>query len=67
MSGNCVDDVCCDTACDGPQESCNQPDNEGVCTAIAAPAPAVSRTGLLALVAILAGIAGFAFWRRRVS
>ncbi len=31
ISGNCVDGVCCDSACDGVCESCNQPDQPGVC------------------------------------
>lgn len=65
-SGNCVDDVCCDTICDGPRESCNQPGREGVCSAIAAAAPAASPIGLLALVALLGGVAGLALWRRRL-
>jgi hypothetical protein len=33
--GHCVDHVCCDTACDGQCESCNQSDNPGKCLPIA--------------------------------
>ena len=66
MSGNCEDDVCCDTACDGPQESCNLPGNEGVCTAFAAAAPAASHGGLLLLVAALGIVAALTLWRRPV-
>jgi len=32
ISGNCVDGVCCDTACDGVCESCNQPGLVGQCS-----------------------------------
>jgi len=42
MSGNCVDDVCCDSECDGALESCNLPGTAGTCTPITAEAPAVS-------------------------
>lgn len=30
----CVDGFCCDTACDAPCRSCNQPGAEGVCKAV---------------------------------
>jgi hypothetical protein len=63
VSGNCVDDVCCDTACAGADQSCNQPGREGICTAIA-PAPAASPKGLFAIVLVLAGVAAAALWRR---
>lgn len=60
-SGNCVDDVCCDTACDGPLEQCNLPGQQGQCAATAAPAPALAPLGLLAGLAALVGVA----WRVR--
>lgn len=33
ISGNCVDGVCCDTACDGVCESCSLPGLVGACSA----------------------------------
>lgn len=65
-SGNCVDDVCCDTVCDGPNQICDLPTQEGICTALeAAPAPAASNRALALEVAILAGIGVLALMRRR--
>ncbi len=34
-SGNCVDGVCCDSACDGTCKSCDQSGHEGTCRSIA--------------------------------
>lgn len=65
ISGNCVDDVCCDTVCDQPEQACNLPGNEGVCSSIAAPAPAASPTGLLIAGLLLVVIAAVGFARRR--
>ncbi len=62
-SGNCVNQICCDTPCDGPGEFCGQ---DGVCTsAPAAAVPATSPTGLIAALAALAVIAAFNLSRRR--
>lgn len=60
----CVDGVCCDRVCNAG-ESCDLPGHVGVCTAIAAPAPAVSIIGLIVLLAVLAGLGGAALVRRR--
>lgn len=49
----CVDAVCCTSACDGPLQSCNNPPNVGTCTNVTAPAPVVTRIGLLIEVATL--------------
>lgn len=65
ISGNCVDDVCCDTACDQPAQACNLPGNEGVCSSLAAPAPAASPTGLLIAGLLLVAVATIGFARRR--
>ncbi|MDX2168019.1 MAG: hypothetical protein SF182_13175 [Deltaproteobacteria bacterium] len=65
ISGNCVDDVCCDTACDQPEQACNLPGNEGVCSSVAAPAPAASPTGLLIGGLLLVLIAAVGFARRQ--
>ena len=66
MSDNCVEGVCCDTACDGPAESCNAPGRQGTCIAeIPAAAPAASQGGLLLITLVLAATAAVAFWRRR--
>ncbi|MBM4354409.1 MAG: hypothetical protein FJ109_11540 [Deltaproteobacteria bacterium] len=35
LSGNCVDGLCCSTACDGPCESCTLEGSEGACTPVA--------------------------------
>jgi hypothetical protein len=39
---------------------------EGVCTSIAAAAPAASHSGLLLLIAALGVVAAFSLWPRRV-
>ena len=65
ISGNCVDDVCCDTVCDEPDQICNLAGSVDTCTDLAAPAPTTSRTGLLIGLGILAAIAAVALWRRR--
>ncbi len=64
-SGNCVDDVCCDSACDGPNEECNLPGLEGNCLATSATVPAASNTGLLLALAAMSAVALFAIARRR--
>ena len=65
VSGNCVDDVCCDTECNEPDQICNLAGSVGTCTDITAPAPTTSRTGLLIGLGLLAAIAALALWRRR--
>ncbi len=57
QSLNCVDRVCCDTACDGPAQACNVPGSVGACTDIVAAAPTTSRGILLIAITILAAIA----------
>ena len=49
----CADGVCCTSPCSGPQESCRVPPNVGVCTTLAAPAPAMSHLGLVISLAAL--------------
>jgi hypothetical protein len=63
-TGNCVNDVCCDTACNGPEQQCNLPGSEGICTSTAAPAPAASPTGLLIALALLISVGAIAMLRR---
>lgn len=53
---SCTDDVCCDTACDGPEQSCNLPGQVGTCASVAAPAPAASSGGLLAMLGVLLAV-----------
>ena len=35
-SGHCVDDLCCDTGCEGECQQCDATDHEGECTPVAA-------------------------------
>lgn len=65
-SGNCVDDVCCDTPCTGPGEACNLLGRQGTCTKIAAPAPAASQSGLLLIALVLCAIGALSVWRRQM-
>jgi len=65
VSGNCVDDFCCDTACGGANEDCGLPGLEGVCTEITAPAPAVSNAGLVAALLGVCAVGAFGLRRRR--
>lgn len=67
ISGNCVDDVCCDTACNGPEQACNLPGNEGTCSSLAAPAPAASPSGLVLAGFALLAVAAYRFARRRIA
>jgi len=62
---SCVDGVCCDSPCDGEFEACNLQDSVGVCSSLAAPAPSVSGRGLMAALAVLAGLGVLAISRRR--
>src|ERR1700687_4519815 len=52
----CVGGVCCNSACTGRLQSCTLPGQVGRCT-VAAPAPVASSRGLVALGAVLAGLA----------
>lgn len=63
LSGFCVDGVCCESACDGPNQSCNQPGRAGQCVAIPTAAPSASRPGLAVALLVLLAIA--ARWLRR--
>jgi len=65
ISGNCVDDVCCDTGCDGSLEACNLPGSVGTCTAITAEAPAVSPRALTGAALLLALIGSVSLLLRR--
>lgn len=61
-SGFCVDGVCCNSACDGPDQQCNAPGIEGQCAARSAPAPAPSTSplGLVLGIGLLIVVARFA-------
>ena len=63
----CVDGVCCNRSCAGPLELCNAPGSRGTCTQATAPAPALSRFGLLAGVAALVAISALALASRARS
>ena len=60
----CVDGVCCDSACDGPFDTCDAPPEPGLCVQVA-PAPPVSRRGLLTGLALLTLIGAAALWHQR--
>jgi hypothetical protein len=65
-SGNCVDDTCCDAPSCPPGQSCDNPGNAGMCSADpSAPAPALSRNGVLMGLAVLCAVGGVAVLRRR--
>lgn len=61
----CVDGVCCNTACDGPGEICNQDGSVGTCTQAVAPAPPLARDTLLLALLALASVGAVALLRRR--
>ncbi len=60
----CVDGVCCNTACNRPFDTCNAPPAPGTCVQIA-PAPPVSRRGLVAGLALLTMVGAAALWQQR--
>lgn len=64
-SGNCVDDVCCESACDGPGQSCNLAGLEGACLGPETMAPVASNRILPLLVAVLAALGVVTVARRR--
>ena len=55
----CVDGVCCNSACAGPLDRCNLPDELGTCVSAAAPAPALTPWGLLAASVLLLCVGGW--------
>lgn len=63
----CDDLVCCDRVCNEPLERCDLLGMEGICTAVASPAPTASHRTLAAIVAILLALGGGAIFRRRWS
>jgi len=66
MSANCVDDTCCAEPSCPPGQSCDNPGQAGVCSQDpTAPAPALSRGGVLAAALLLLTLGGFAVRRRR--
>jgi hypothetical protein len=67
VSGNCVDDVCCESACDGANESCNLPGLAGVCLEMSATVPTASSRALSLALAVLLAVAIVALWRRRAA
>lgn len=64
-SGFCVDGVCCESACEQPNHSCDAPGRAGQCVDTSpAPAPAASHPGLLGGLAALLAIAYLTLRRR---
>jgi hypothetical protein len=65
ISGNCVDDVCCDSGCSGSLEACNLPGSVGTCSPITAEAPAISPRALTGAALLLALIGMVSLLLRR--
>ncbi len=63
-TGFCVDSVCCDTACTGPAENCNLPNQSGTCALAPAAAPTLTPWGILIAGVLLLGIGAFTLQRR---
>ncbi len=59
----CTDGVCCDSLCDGPNESCVVPNRAGICTGLQT-APAMSLPAEAAALAVLTILAWFGVRRR---
>jgi hypothetical protein len=64
LSDNCVDGVCCNTDCNGPNEACSLTGQVGTCATVA-PSPLVSSTGGLLIAASLLLIGIGSLVRRR--
>lgn len=66
-AGFCVDDVCCNSACDGEDQQCDLAGLEGQCAASPqpAPAPSTSTVGLVVCAGLLLLLARIALPRRR--
>jgi hypothetical protein len=66
LSMNCVEQICCDTACTESGHTCKVPGREGTCLPIkTAPVPALSGFGKVVGLAVLLLIAGAQLQRRR--
>jgi hypothetical protein len=63
LSGFCVNEVCCNTACDEPWQRCNLTPNVGTCQQYLEPAPALSDHILYLAIGLLIGIAGWSMTR----
>ena len=61
----CSDAVCCDTACAGLGQSCDEPGSVGTCVTAPAEAPAASHATLVTILALLVATAFFALRARR--
>ena len=65
VSGNCVDHTCCAEPSCPPGQSCDNPGHAGECSqTLTAPAPALSRGGVVAAAVLLLGLGGVAMRRR---
>lgn len=67
QSDSCVDGVCCDRPCDGPNQTCNLPGQVGQCADSPAPAPTTSRGGLALIALTLVAVAAVALLRRHTG
>jgi hypothetical protein len=56
QSGFCVEGICCNTICNQPMQTCE----DGTCSGVTAPAPAVSHRTLGLILALLVTIGFFA-------
>ncbi len=64
QSGFCVDGVCCHTACDGPQQICDQRGHEGMCVTLPTTPTPIASGGALLLTAALLWCTALAALRR---
>jgi hypothetical protein len=64
ISGNCVDDICCDSPCRGSGQSCNVPGSPGICTATI-PAPSMNLPGQFLAATLLTLLGWFGLRRLR--
>ena len=64
ISDICQQGTCCDRACDGVHEICNNPANPGVCSAVL-PAPSLSWPGQFLAATLLTLLGWFGLRRMR--
>jgi hypothetical protein len=64
ISGNCVDDVCCNVACENPGQACDIPGSIGICNSVI-PAPSMNLPGQFMAATLLTLLGWFGLRRLR--